>query len=155
MAILPSIVPLVSLPEPVSLYAGLVVQATVGAGSRGMYAGPAARRELGHLCKATPTAIAFTPRCDPLQRKLSHHLEPGSSWEGDETLAEVVAKTTPTACARSSQSRQDGKAQLAQSTFRACQVPCGCAQRRLRKASGISCCIQDGKGTETGCPALS
>lgn len=93
-----------------------------------MYAGPAALRGLGHLCKATPPAVAFTPRWHPLQRKLSHHLEPGSSWEGDETLAEVVAKTTPMACARSSQSRQDGKAQLAQSTFRACQVPCGCAK---------------------------
>lgn len=93
---------LVSLPEPVSLYAGLVIQATVGAGSRGMYVYPAAPRGLGHLCKATLTAVAFTPRWHLLQRKLSHHLEPGSSWEGDETLAEVVAKTTPKACARSS-----------------------------------------------------
>lgn len=90
-----------------------------------MYADPAAPRGLGHLCKATLTVVAFTPRWHPLQRKISLHLEPGSSWEEDEALTEIVAKATSMACARSSQSRQDGKAQLAQSKFRACQVPVG------------------------------
>lgn len=57
--------------------------------------GLAAPRGLGHLCKASLTAVPLTPKWHPLQRNLIHHLEPGSSWEGDETLVRDGAKSTP------------------------------------------------------------
>lgn len=55
-------------------------------GSGGVSAGSAALRSSGTLYKASLTSVPLTPRRYPLQRKLSYHLEPGPSWEGDEAL---------------------------------------------------------------------
>lgn len=96
------------------------------------------------------TARLLTPRRHSITEKLSHRLEPGSSWEdgGSSYPNHLIG------CARPFQSRQDEKPQLAQSMPKACQVPCGCTQRRLRREPGKAYYIRVGKSTEIDCPGL-